>query len=150
MAILRLLFIIAVLFYILCPLDIVPDFFIGGGWIDDIIVLIAAIVYYKRKFGEIPDLDSLFRRYQHQRKNRKEDFNRAQETTKDRKRDPYSILGVSNGDSSDEIKAAYRKLALQCHPDKVESLGKELKELAHKKMVDIQLAYEEVKKDDRR
>lgn len=52
------------------------------------------------------------------------------------KRDFYEVLGVSKSASADEIKKAYRKLALEWHPDRNKSPQ------AHDKFKEINEAYE--------
>ncbi|CAI6361072.1 unnamed protein product [Macrosiphum euphorbiae] len=51
-------------------------------------------------------------------------------------KDYYQILGVSKGAADDEIKKAYRKLALKYHPDKNKSAG------AEEKFKEVAEAYE--------
>lgn len=58
--------------------------------------------------------------------------------------DPYAVLGVARGASADEISRAYRTQMKLYHPDRVADLGPELQEVAHRKAVDIQRAYEEL------
>jgi hypothetical protein len=53
--------------------------------------------------------------------------------------DFYKVLGVERGASAQEIKAAYRKLSLKHHPDRV---GEKDKEEATERMVEINAANE--------
>ena len=54
------------------------------------------------------------------------------------------VLGVGPDASQDEILTAYRKMARQYHPDRVEGLGPEFKELAERRMKEINAAYAEL------
>jgi DnaJ like chaperone protein len=59
----------------------------------------------------------------------------------------YSTLGLGKEASDSEVKAAYRKLAREHHPDKVASLGEQHQKAAKEKFQKIQEAYETVKKE---
>ena len=54
-------------------------------------------------------------------------------------RDPYSVLGVDQNASDEEIKKAYRELARKYHPDNYQN--NPLADLAEEKMKEINEAY---------
>jgi molecular chaperone DnaJ len=60
------------------------------------------------------------------------------------KRDYYEVLGVPKAAGKDEIKSAYRKLALQYHPDRNKSAG------AEEKFKEISEAYAVLSDDEKR
>lgn len=59
----------------------------------------------------------------------------------------YIILGVDRNAPNEEIKKAYRKLAVKYHPDKVSYLGEDIKNKAKEKFQQINEAYEIIKKE---
>jgi hypothetical protein len=144
----RALPLILVLLYILSPFDLVPDFFVGPGWVDDLLV-IGALIWFltARRPGESPG--DFYRRYRGYKRPKPGQGEGRYEEKRDREasldhedEDPFKILGVEPGASPDEIKSAYRRAVAKYHPDKVTHLGKEFQEIAHKKLVAIQRAYE--------
>ena len=62
--------------------------------------------------------------------------------------DPYAALGVTKDSSSAEIKKAWQKLVLKCHPDKVSE--PEAKEKANEEFHKVQSAYELISEESGR
>lgn len=58
----------------------------------------------------------------------------------------YKILEISNSATDEEIKKAYRKMAVKYHPDKVADLGEAAQRNAKEQFQKIQEAYENIKK----
>ena len=58
----------------------------------------------------------------------------------------YKILGIEATATDDEVKKAYRQMAIKFHTDKVASMGEEYEKGAKEKLQQIQEAYDNLKK----
>lgn len=136
--------VIAVL-YVISPVDAIPDFLPGLGWVDDLFAVGVLIWYlYAQRRGQSPWGAFRGRTRGHGARGPAgpppedlgADFSRL---------DPFTLLEITPQASPEEIKAAYRRAVARYHPDKVAHLGKEFQELAHQKLLAIQQAYETLK-----
>lgn len=59
----------------------------------------------------------------------------------------YKILEISSDATDDEVKKAYKKMAVRFHPDKVTHLGDEFQGVAKEKFQKVNEAYEKIKKE---
>lgn len=76
------------------------------------------------------------------RPNRTKEARDDKETSQPSEADYWNILGLSGNITKEDIRKAYRKAMSEYHPDKVASLGPELRALAEKKAKEINQAYD--------
>ncbi len=59
----------------------------------------------------------------------------------------YTILEIDQNATDEEVKKAYRRMAMKYHPDKVAPLGEEVQKSAQEKFRMVNEAYETIKKE---
>lgn len=127
------------LIYFLLPYDFFPDVVLGWGWIDDLVIFYFLWRFFYRgkgwPFGQ-----------SHRQGQSRENVGRNEESPANRNqsKDPYEVLQIDRGASSEEIKTAYKALAGKYHPDKVLHLGEEFQALAEERFKEIQEAYQKL------
>jgi hypothetical protein len=61
--------------------------------------------------------------------------------------DPYDVLQIETTATVDEIKAALQEKRRKNHPDFIDSMDTKIKEFANERMKEINLAYDQIKKE---
>jgi DnaJ like chaperone protein len=59
----------------------------------------------------------------------------------------YKVLEIDPSATDDEVRKAYKRMALKYHPDKVATLGEDVQKAAEEKFKRVQQAYEQIKKE---
>ena len=59
----------------------------------------------------------------------------------------YKILEVDPASTNEDVKKAYRRMAIKYHPDKVSHLGEDFRKSADEKFARVNEAYEKIKKE---
>lgn len=59
----------------------------------------------------------------------------------------YKILEIKPSATNDEVKKAYRRMAMKYHPDKVSHLGEDFRKTADEKFRKVNEAYERIRKE---
>ncbi len=151
--------------YLISPIDIVPDLLIPYlGWLDDGLVIWG--IYHLIRNGKLPWSQKGFPSSgasagfgsNNANANANTKTRNANGPDESRTSAPHGktvfsvssackVLGISPRASWQEIQAAYREKSKKYHPDRVSHLGKEFAELANEKFIEIQNAYELLKRE---
>jgi uncharacterized membrane protein YkvA (DUF1232 family) len=124
--------ILGALIYIASPVDVLPDMLGPAGRLDDLLIA-AYLIYQALKRRPSPN------------QSRSDAASDTPERTRAQgAKDPYAVFNVPRTATAEEINERYRELMKQYHPDRVANLGKELRDLAHEKSIEIQAAYDQL------
>lgn len=135
------IWIILLAIYIISPIDANPLFF------DDLIA--AGVMFYflyknkKQRQQQSPYSDYDRQSYTGYKSQQNSTAGPEGPLTLDR---AYRVLGVSAGSTLDEINRAYKEKMTKTHPDKVSHLSEELQEKAKELTLELNEAYELVKR----
>lgn len=116
------------------------------GWIDDGLIL-GTIIYLVR-YGKLPPfLSGKKTAFSRPYNGTAQDSDSSRENTSSKPvLTPYEVLGISPNATKDQILSAYKQAVKKYHPDKVAHLGEEFSSLANKKFIEIQAAYDILRK----
>lgn len=134
------IWIILALIYVLSPWDLIPGLH-AVGWLDDLVIIVLLFRYLNKMgqfrtagrppFGDGQNTDS-------------QSHAKSDQATEKTVRSPFEILKIPPDADQKAIRAAYRRLANQYHPDKVAHLGDEFQKLAEQRFKEIQAAYDKL------
>ncbi|ETX04004.1 MAG: hypothetical protein ETSY2_31310 [Candidatus Entotheonella gemina] len=131
--------------YVLSPIDAVPDVVPILGWVEDLLVFAVALWLANRMRKPSPAETA----------NEQDETSGSSRADGDTLRDqpaaslpktPWQLLDIEPDASDEALEAAYKAKLMQYHPDRVAHLGEELQRLAHEKTLEIQRAYEYIKR----
>lgn len=140
------MWLVLVILYFVSPLDLIPDFLGLPGRLDDVLVGLAGLYYMARnsaagKRAEDAGREAGRRPAGGQGAGRSRTAPREEEPQPGGLKDPYEVLGVSREASFEEIRRRYRERLLEVHPDRVQHMGGEFRELAERKTLELNEAF---------
>ena len=135
--------IVIALAYLVFPRDLLPDYLGRGlGFIDDLLLIGFLRHFYLQRLRAFAASSAGGEAGPERRKGSQEGRPGAPGAS----HDPYATLGVAPSASQQAIRSAYRARMSEYHPDKVAHLGEDLQKLANRKVLEIQQAYEQLRR----
>lgn len=139
---------LALLLYVRSPIDLLPDRIGLPGLVDDLLLSFAVAWWLARRASgpRRPRPTARQRARGPTARERPSSGGATAEPAAEEAPawDPWAVLGVAPGASAEEITRAYRAQMKLYHPDRVADLGEELRDVAHRRSVEIQRAYDEL------